>query len=501
MLNLLERLAKQVAGGASSRSGDSVLSRRSLLLAGFSSLAAMRPSATQAVPQPSANRFLVNRLTFGWTEEEQLLADTLGYHGYLEHHLNPEAIPDNACESLISSYLRLNWNPYNLHSVQPQVTVHQVTESTIVRAVYSKRQLLERMVEFWTDHFNVDINKSHIPWLFPLWLRLAIRPHALGTFPQLLAATAQSQVMMFYLDNVISNGTSPNENYSRELMELHTMDVGGGYTQEDVEEVARCFTGWTVHYGYGSGSTWEFLYRPEWHDNGPKVVLGTQIPAGGGFNDGLTVLDILAHHPSTARFISRKLCQRFWDYNPSETLVDAVTTTYMNTGGDIKAMLRTLFTTVNPSTAAPKFKRPFHLFASTMRATKTQINPQPFFTGSALRNLYSSAGHHPFYHSPPDGYPDRLDAWSGLLLPRWNFSAILANNGIADTSINLAAFLDGASTSAAVADRIDQRLFGGRMPASEKALLLNYLGAGSPTESVIRDAIGLAASAPSYQWY
>ncbi len=501
MLNLLQRLVKQASQGQAARAADALVSRRALLLGGLASLSAMRPSASQAAPRPSTTRFLVNRMTFGWTEEEQQIADTLGYHGYLEHHLNASAIPDAATDALIAEYYRLNWTPVNLHSALPQVTLHQVVESTIVRSVYSKRQLLERLVEFWTDHFNVDINKSHIPWLFPVWLREAIRPHALGTFPELLAATAQSTVMMFYLDNVLSKAIGPNENYARELMELHAMGVGGGYSQEDVEEVARCLTGWTVHHGYGAASTWLFQFRPDWHDNGAKVVLGTPIPAGGGFNDGLIVLDLLAHHPSTAHFISRKLCERFWDYNPPAGLVDAVTATYMSTGGDIKSMLRTLFTTEDPATAQPKHKRPFHLFASAMRATKTQITPRPLNSVSQLRNLYSSAGHHPFYHSPPDGYPDRLDAWSGLILPRWNFAALLANNGITDTVINLSAFLDGATTSSAIADRIDQRLYGGRMPPAEKAEILNYMGPGSPAEALIRDAIGLALSAPSYQWY
>lgn len=499
--SILRRLAGEAGLDRVIPRSDDRLSRRALLWGGLSSLTALLGDEARAAPRPSSNRFLVDRLTFGWTPEEQQLVDTLGYHGYLEHHLNPTAINDAACAAKISQYFRLTWPPDVLHSALPAATIHEVIESTVVRSVHGKRQLLERMVEFWTDHFNIDINNTHNPWLFPVWLREVIRPHALGTFPDLLAATAQSASMMFYLDNETSDGANPNENYARELLELHTMGVGSGYTQVDVEEVARCLTGWGVDWGGGEGSTWQFQYFPARHDNGAKVVLGNNIPAGGGFNDGLMVLDILAAHPATANYIARKMCRYFWSYDPSPALVSAVAQTYMNTGGDIPSMLRTLFTTEDPATAPPKLKRPFHLFVSSMRATGTDLTPQINATGSELRNQLNNAGHQPFHHGPPDGYPDSIAAWSNLLLPRWNFGFLLTAGVLTGANFDLAAYLQGATTAAQIADRIDQTFFAGRMPAAEKTAVQGYMGAGTPSNAIAREAIALAMTAPSFQWY
>ena len=501
-MNLLKQLARRVGLGTELRAAEDFVSRRALLFGGLSSLAALRPSRTQAAPRPDATRFLVDRLTFGWTEQEQLLADTLGYHGYLEYHLNSSAIDDSATDARIAPYFFLNYSAATLKGFQtPSYIVHQCLESTTVRSVFSKRQLFEKMVEFWTDHFSVDINKSHIPWLFPVWLRQSIRPHAMGSFPQLLAATAQSAVMMFYLDNETSIGGNPNENYARELMELHSLGVDAGYTQQDVEELARILTGWGVNWGAGSGqNTWEFQYFPTRHDNGPKPLLGVNFPAGPGFNDGLNALTLLANHPATAQFISTKLCQRFWSYDPPQALIDAVAATYMSTSGDIKSMLRTLFTTLDPSTATQKHKRPYHLYVSAMRATGTEITPVQVTTGTELQNRLLNAGHLPFHHGPPDGYPDRLEAWVGHMLPRWNFAALMTTGGITNVNFDINAFLQGAVGGDAVADRIDMALFGGLMPAAEKNVIRNYLGA-NPTPTVSAEAVALAISAPSYQWY
>lgn len=501
-MNFLKQLARYAGLGTELRKAEDFVSRRALLFGGLSSLAALSPSRTQAAPRPDATRFLIDRLTFGWTEQEQLQADTLGYHGYLENQLSPETIDDSATDARISPYFFLNYIAATLKGFQtPSYIVHQCIESTIVRAVYSERQLYEKMVEFWTDHFSVEIYKSHIPWLFPVWLRETIRPHAMGTFPELLAATAQSAVMMFYLDNETSVVGNPNENYARELMELHSLGVDAGYTQVDVEELARILTGWSVNWGTGtSQDTWEFLYRPNHHDNAPKVLLGNNIPAGGGFNDGLTALNILANHPACANFISKKLCQRFWSYDPPQSLIDAVSATYTATGGDIKSMLRTLFTTLDPSQAEPKHKRPFHLFASAMRSTGAELTPLTVSTGSEFEARLLNAGHMPFYFITPDGYPDRLEAWAGQILPRWNFAIDLMNNGLQSVTVDTAAFLQGADTGQAVADRIDMAFFGGLMPPGEKTVILNYLGA-SPSLATSAEAIALTISSPGFQWY
>src|SRR5688572_18598472 len=237
---------------------------------------------------------------------------------------------------------------------QPQRIIAQLQASRILRAVYSERQLQEVMVDFWTNHFNIFFGKGADRWLLPAYDRDTIRPHAMSKFSTLLQATAQSPAMLFYLDNFQSvNPNMPqrprapqqqrrgiNENYARELMELHTLGVDGGYTQKDVQEVARCFTGWTIFQPRGGAAAVNamlgeagrrnagtFFFNARAHDDGEKIVLGQKIPAGGGIKDGLTVLEILARHPSTAKFIATKLVRHFVADDPPKALVDRVAAT------------------------------------------------------------------------------------------------------------------------------------------------------------------------------
>ena len=269
---------------------------------------------------------------------------------------------------------------------QPQRIMAELQASRILRAVYSERQLQEVMVDFWTNHFNVFAGKGADRWLLPAYDRDTIRPHAMGKFSTLLQATAQSPAMLFYLDNFQSVSPNANwqaaarcecwsaaiamdrdeqppqpqrqrrginENYARELMELHTLGVDGGYTQKDVQEVARCFTGWTIFQPRGGAAAvnammgeagrrnaGKFFFNARTHDDGEKIVLGHKIPAGGGIKDGLMVLDILARHPSTAKFIATKLVRHFVADNPPPALVDRVAATFTKTDGDIRETLQ-----------------------------------------------------------------------------------------------------------------------------------------------------------------
>jgi uncharacterized protein (DUF1800 family) len=370
----------------------------------------------------------------------------------------------------------------------PQRVAFELQASRILRAVYSERQLQELMVDFWTNHFNVFIGKGPEKWLLVSYDRDTIRPNTMGKFHDLLLATAKSPAMLYYLDNHqsvspnanIGNGKNNqrirmrkrmfgigmmsemnekpaqqkrmrrgiNENYARELMELHTLGVDGGYTQKDVQEVARCFTGWTIINPRGrmnnkggrlnqQGETGDFHFNPRLHDDGEKIVLGHKIPAGGGMEDGLKVLDILAKHPSTAKFIATKLCRRFVMDNPSNELVDRIASIFAKSNGDIRETLRAIFTSsqFNSKEAyRSKIKTPFELAISAIRTLGGDTNGGP-----QLIQWISRMGEPLYQYQAPTGYPDLAEAWvnTGGLLERLNFSLALASNSIAGTRIDM----------------------------------------------------------------
>src|SRR5207249_558849 len=270
---------------------------------------------------------------------------------------------------------------------RPVRIADELRAAKVVRAVTSERQLEEVMVDFWFNHFNVFAGKGDVRWYVSAYEREAIRPYAMGRFPDLVRATAHHPAMLFYLDNWLSakpdfrvpvgpnrgRRAGLNENYARELMELHTLGVDGGFTQKDVTEIARAFTGWTIENPrQGAG----FRFEPRIHDTGEKIVLGHRIKAGGGEGDGEQVLDILSRHPSTARFIATKLVRRFVSDTPPESLVDRTAARFRQTDGDLREVMRTIL--ISPELLAPeafrsKVKTPFEFIVSAARATGAQV--------------------------------------------------------------------------------------------------------------------------------
>ncbi len=313
----------------------------------------------------------------------------------------------------------------------------ELMQAKILRAAYSERQLEEVMAEFWFNHFNVFSGKGLVRQYLHQYERDAIRPHVLGKFRDLLAATAESPAMLMYLDNWQSAAPSGrarpdslnrrrglNENYARELMELHTLGVDGGYTQKDVQEVARAFTGWTIATPRQGGA---FRFEPRMHDFGEKVVLGHKIRAGGGKKDGDEVISLLAKHPSTAKFISSKLARRFVADDPPTALVDRVARTFRESDGDIREVVRAIITSPEffaPAAHRAKVKTPFEFVVSAVRALGLDVTKaQPLVV--AVRTLGM-----PIYGcQPPTGYGDRAEAWvnSGALLNRMNFAVQLTS--------------------------------------------------------------------------
>ena len=336
-----------------------------------------------------------------------------------------------------------------------QVVARDLTEAKVLRAVYSSRQLQEVLDDFWYNHFNVFLEKGADRYLVTEYERDAIRPHVLGKFRDLLEATAKSPAMLFYLDNWQSVGPNApgagrgngkqarrglNENYGRELMELHTLGVNGGYTQKDVTEVARCFTGWTINQPQRGG---KFMFNPRLHDNGEKVVMGVKVPAGGGESDGEKVLDILAHHPATAHFISLKLAMRFVADAPPESLVARMAETFQKTDGDIRAVLETMLKSKefwSEGAYRSKMKSPLEMVASAVRAVNGNVD-----FAFPLVNQVAQLGEPLYRKVEPTGYSNSSKEWmnSAGLMARMNFALQLADNKIPGVKVEKTADQEG----------------------------------------------------------
>lgn len=447
---------------------------------------------------------VLNRLGYGPRPGDVERVRRLGLGVYIEHQLHPEGIPDEAVAERLLAYPTLTMSTAELlrdfprpdlkllqkfqagemsrqeiretfpPEKRPYRIVAELQAAKLVRAVLSERQLQEVMVDFWLNHFNVYAQKASVRWMLTSYERDAIRPHALGRFQDLLAATGRHPAMLFYLDNWLSvrpdftilvgpnigRRAGLNENYARELMELHTLGVDGGYTQTDIVEVARCFTGWSIDRPQVEG---RFVFRPLPHDQGDKRVLGHVIPAGGGEADGLRVIELLARHPATARFIATKLARRFVSDEPSAALVDRAARTFLATDGDIRAVLTTIVTSPEFFSAEAyrvKIKTPLELVASAVRALDGEPTASPVpdrsderaperaFQGGGFTLARAVAGlGQPLYEAQsPTGYPDVAEAWvnAGALVGRMNFALDLAHNRVAGTRVDLQRLVGGA---------------------------------------------------------
>lgn len=457
------------------------------------------PTVPADVDPSSLLNKLVRRLTYGPTDFELNLSRTLGYDAYLEYHLDYQAIDDTAVQTQMANYPTLTMTYEQMLGVTGGTVQNECIEAAIIRATLSNRQFFERMVEFWTDHLNIEMNGDRLRRMKSIDDRDVIRVHALGNFRDLITASAHSPAMLDYLDNNLSTSGNPNENYARELMELHTMGVDGGYTQNDVIEVARCFTGWQFWNDAQGALSGTFRYNSSVHDTGQKVVLGNIIPArsaAAGIQDGADVLNILFNHPSTAQYVSRKLCRWLLGYDVPQGVVDSVAAAYTSSNGDIKSMVRAALQPNNLAMASPKYKRPWHHFVSCMRVAPTAIT-----TTSGMRSRLTSAGMPRFGWPTPDGYPDTLDYWVGLIIPRWNFGTDITYPGLSGIAVDTAGFFAGLTTADEMADRLNDSAFGGELPAFERDRIRDYLLPNSPTLTRQKEALGLAMASPTFQWY
>jgi uncharacterized protein (DUF1800 family) len=435
---------------------------------------------------------------------------------------------------------------------QPQLAVQELQQAKILRAAYSERQLQEVMTDFWFNHFNIYIQKGADRILTTAYERDVIRPRVFGRFEDLLKATAESPAMLFYLDNFMSAAPATpttqaaaakkrdefldrlrrdrgfermrkgqagvirteregqaqepmmaagavrrprrglNENYAREIMELHTLGVDGGYSQTDVQEVARCFTGWTLRAPRAAA---EFVFNPAMHDDGEKRVLGKTIAAGGGVRDGYAVIHQLATHPATAKFISLKLARKFVSDAPPQPLVDRMAQTFLKKDGDIREVLRTMFKSPefwSPESYRAKIKTPFEMTVSAVRAVGAETNGGPQF-----HRWMSQMGEGLYLAQPPTGYPDTAEHWvnTGALLERMNFALALGANRITGTRVSL----DAGATSSQVVELYLQRLLQGEVSPQTRATIDRNLLATASAPVDAAKVVGLILGSPEFQ--
>ena len=411
-------------------------------------------------------------------------------------------IDDQANDLLVRNLTVYNMDVSQLVEQEQKDASVELIGSTILRALYSKRQLYEAMVEFWSDHFNIYLRKNqYMPMLKVVDDRDAIRPHALGKFRDLLWASAKSPAMLVYLDNIQNELSHPNENYARELLELHTLGVHGGYTQTDVQEVARALTGWTVERrGRNKG---KLTFKPNLHDDGKKMVLDQTIAAGQGEAELEQILEMLVTHPATANFIATKLVRRFVADEPPPSLVTQVAATYQSTDGDIKSMLRVIFLSEEFASAPPKLKRPYAYFVSTLRALHTDLRIN---RNREIGRWLTQLGQMPFHWPPPDGYPDVAAAWAANLLPRWNFALSLLHNGISGAQAPLERIVASgkATTPEQTLQLFASLVYGRSLTTSEAQPFLNYIGTGTlddaATQDRLKDSVALMLASPEFQY-
>ena len=449
---------------------------------------------------------LLSRLTFGARPGDLERVKQMGIDTYLKQQLEPDTIDDSALDTRLAKLPTLSlatptiaelYNPpkpkptplpspnveknetaatanAEMQEAKPSPTpkpkptpppknpgmvVNELQRAKLLRAVYSERQLYEVMVDFWENHFSIFANKDADRLLLTGFDREAVRPFAMGNFRDLLGATAHSPAMLYYLDNWTSSvlrkypatkdrparqSGGINENYARELMELHTLGVNGGYTQKDVQEVARCFTGWTIRKPNDEGV---FIYNPALHDNGEKTVLGVKIAAGGGIADGERVLDILASHPSTARFIATKMARRFLGDEPPKAVVDRAARVFLTTNGSITETLKSIITSpafFSPAAYRNKVRSPFEYVAAALRITNAETDAD-----RPILSWISRMGQPVYGRVTPDGYPDMSTEWlsNNDLLTRFNFAGALATNSIKGTKVDTKKLLENTDAS------------------------------------------------------
>lgn len=440
---------------------------------------------------------LLGRVGHGLDEASYREAARLGSEAWLERQLSPLLLPTQALEAALArNFPSLAEDAVTLvqRGQQPANSLDALRElraATLLRRLLSPAQLHESMVEFWGDHFSVFHLHGPVRWFKSVDDRDHIRPHALGRFVDLLKASARSPAMLVYLDNAQSRVGGPNENYARELLELHTLGVDGGYTEQDVAELARVLTGWTL-----DRQSFRFVFDPRLHDFGAKRFMGLQLPAGRGLEEGERVLEFLAAHPATARHIGFKLARRFVADEPPPALVERLALRYLDSGGQISVLLRELFGASEfAESTHRKFRRPQEFLFAALRASEARLSGEYV---RDLNQLLEAMAHLPFMWAPPNGYPDHAAHWlgAGSLLQRWTAAWQLASGAFAPRIVIDWAALAGRGGPAEQVDALAWRLLRAPLRRADRDLLVEVARAG---EGALVEVGALLLASPYFQ--
>ncbi len=444
----------------------------------------------------------VRRMSYGMSPGQLAWARDLGLAAYIDEQLNPELIDDSQVKAMLAGFDVLEKTGLELFEEEQRGRqIGEFSLATVIRQRFSERQFFEAVVDLWTNHFNIYIRSGPSSLLKIIDDREVIRPFAFSTFPELLRASAHSPAMLTYLDQASSNREHPNENYARELLELHTVGVDGGYTQSDVQEAARALTGWSVVAPRGRFSTdgepFSFIYRDHVHDDGAKQIMGMTLPAGGGESDGNILIDYLGAHLSTARYVSYKMAVRFVSDIPPASIIDAMAATYTETGGDIPAMLRTMLSAPEfAASVGQKMKRPLEFFVSALRATGAEVNGR----ARMLSHLLLQMGQIPFGWATPDGYPDYASWWTTTsgLLARWNFALMMLTEALDGVVVNPRALVADGESSEDIVDLLSLAFMGVTLPDDARSVLVDFASAGDLGDNIPLTAALLLGS-PHFQ--
>jgi uncharacterized protein (DUF1800 family) len=498
--------------------------------AGAPAAAALAQPAVWDDVQPGAHPEIVhflNRITYGPRPGEVERVVAIGWDAFLEQQLNPDQIDDAVLNERLAQFETLTLSNADLLQSYPpkgkpgpQMIIRELESAALLRAISSERQLFEIMVDFWSNHLNIYIGKNQVKWLKTADDRDVIRTHALGKFRDLLLASAKSPAMLVFLDNAenfkpgvqrgkIDGGL--NENYAREVMELHTVGADGGYTQDDVTTVARALTGWTIT-RRNANAPGEFQFVPKLHDDDAKQIafLNLSLPAGGGLADGEALLAALASHPSTATRIAHKLCVTFVADDPPQALVERAAKAYLDTDTDTRATLKAILTSDEFKAAAgQKVKLPLRALVSSVRALGADVGDGERLLPlvKALRDL----GQAFFGWQAPNGYPQLGVAWvnTGGMLARWNTAFALAEGRVKGAQVDLHSLVSpDLQTAGALVDTLGAALLHAPLPAPARAALVEYASAGAGESAKIDQAtlgrrqpelVGLILASPAFQ--